>query len=143
MYLRYLQQVNVAKRFPWIYTHAKSQSLEALEFYVITALSLAKKAANQLQFFDKSWECALSTYCKLLIDLRRDHLNENLAKMLPQESFFQSITKSNLFAGIQVADAKARSKLGDSFNFTIFAPMCQWCVQIRFQTFLGIQLDWS
>ena len=48
MYLRYLQQVNVAKRFQWNYTHAKSQSLEALEFYVITALSLAKKAANQL-----------------------------------------------------------------------------------------------
>jgi hypothetical protein len=48
IYLRYRLLINVAKRFPWSCTHAKSQNLEVLEFYVITALSLAKKAANQL-----------------------------------------------------------------------------------------------
>ena len=54
-YLRYRQQATVGGRFPWNYSHVRSQrNPEVLVFYVIKGLSLAAKVVNQFWFFDKS-----------------------------------------------------------------------------------------
>lgn len=47
-YLRYRQLLNVVEHFQWSCTHAKSQILEVLGFYVVVDLSLAKKVTSQL-----------------------------------------------------------------------------------------------
>jgi hypothetical protein len=94
-YLRYLQRANVGVRFPLIYSRVRSQSPEVLVFYVIKGRSLAGQVANQFLFCDKSWACELSKHCTQRINLYLGPLNENHAKMLPQESFFQSIMISN------------------------------------------------
>jgi hypothetical protein len=64
--------------------------------------------------------------------LRRVPLNENHARMWPQESFFRSVRISNLFVKIWVGDVVIRSKLGDSFDFDFFALVYQWCALNRF-----------
>jgi len=54
-YLRYRRRVAVGGRFPWNYSHVRSQrNPEVLVFYVIKGLSLAAKVVNQFWFFDKS-----------------------------------------------------------------------------------------